>query len=67
MAGPRAVVQPFSFRWLHETLRDCRLYDFKNNRWLDFDGRPTTPIAVSDVQREAIVRHGPGTKFVQQA
>jgi omega-6 fatty acid desaturase (delta-12 desaturase) len=66
LAGHAAVIQPFSFRWLHETLRDCRLYDFEHNRWLDFNGRPTSATAVSDAQREAMVRHGPGTMFVPQ-
>ena len=67
MVGDAAMVQRFSFRWLHETLRDCKLYDYDNHRWLDFDGKPTGPVAVSPAQREAMRRHAPGTQFVAQA
>lgn len=65
--GDEAVVQKFSFRWLHETLRDCRLYDYDNHRWLDFDGKPTAPEAVSPARHEAIRKYGPGTRFIPQA
>jgi omega-6 fatty acid desaturase (delta-12 desaturase) len=48
LVGPAAVIQKFSFRWLHETLRNCRLYDYEAQRWLDFNGRPTsTSIAMN--------------------
>lgn len=67
ISGDAAVVQKFSFGWLHETLRDCRLYDYENHQWLDFDGKPTGPVTVSPQQHDAIARFGPGTKFVQQA
>lgn len=66
LIGDRAVVQPFSFKWLHETLRDCRLYDFDTHQWLDFDGKPTSPPNVSPAQRDAIARFGPGNRFVRQ-
>jgi omega-6 fatty acid desaturase (delta-12 desaturase) len=66
LMGEQAVTQPFSFRWLHETLRDCRLYDYDRHLWLDFDGKPTGPINVSPAQREAIARFGPGNQFVRQ-
>jgi omega-6 fatty acid desaturase (delta-12 desaturase) len=66
LAGNAAVVQNFSFRWLHETLRDCKLYDYETHRWLDFEGNPTGPIAVSPAQHEAIRRHAPGTQFIAQ-
>jgi omega-6 fatty acid desaturase (delta-12 desaturase) len=55
MIGSAAVVQPFSFRWLGETLRNCRLYDYDAKRWLDFDGRPTTP-AVITAERRSVNR-----------
>jgi hypothetical protein len=28
-----------------DTMRRCKLYDFDNHRWLDFDGKPTTGTA----------------------
>ena len=33
---------PFSLPGLFETLRTCRLFDYENHRWLDWDGTPTT-------------------------
>jgi acyl-lipid omega-6 desaturase (Delta-12 desaturase) len=33
------VVQPFSWRWYAQTARRCKLYDFENSRWTDFEGR----------------------------
>ena len=64
LVGNTTVVESFSFRWLRETLRNCRLYDYQTHRWLDFDGRPTGPVAVSPEQQSAMKRHGPGTMFI---
>jgi hypothetical protein len=25
-------------------MRCCKLYDYDNHRWVDFNGRPTTPV-----------------------
>ena len=50
LVGDAAVVEPFSFRWLGETLKNCRLYDYETHRWLDFDGRPTYPASVPPKQ-----------------
>jgi acyl-lipid omega-6 desaturase (Delta-12 desaturase) len=38
----RVVVQRFSWRWYFDTARRCKLYDFANRCWTDFDGRPTS-------------------------
>jgi omega-6 fatty acid desaturase (delta-12 desaturase) len=39
-----AVVQVrWSLRDFREQLRICRLYDYAEHRWCDFDGRPQTP------------------------
>jgi len=38
-----AVREPMSVGGAIETLRACKLYDFDNHQWLDFDGKPTTP------------------------
>jgi omega-6 fatty acid desaturase (delta-12 desaturase) len=54
LLGPVAVSNPFSIAWFSDTLRRCKLYDFENHRWLDFDGRPTT----QSIDVESI-RHSP--------
>jgi omega-6 fatty acid desaturase (delta-12 desaturase) len=36
------VVVPFSLAGLFKTLRTCRLFDYEEHRWLDWDGIPTT-------------------------
>jgi omega-6 fatty acid desaturase (delta-12 desaturase) len=36
------VIQPFSWRWYADTARRCKLYDFEQRRWTDFEGRPST-------------------------
>jgi acyl-lipid omega-6 desaturase (Delta-12 desaturase) len=40
--GELAITEPFSLRGLVNTMRCCKLYDYRLHRWLDFDGRPTT-------------------------
>jgi omega-6 fatty acid desaturase (delta-12 desaturase) len=40
--GSEITVVPFSLAGLFETLRTCRLFDYENHRWLDWDGTPTT-------------------------
>ena len=40
--GGEIVVVPFSVRGFFNTLRTCRLFDYENHRWLDWDGTPTT-------------------------
>jgi len=56
MAPGTAVVQPFSFGWLADTLRDCRLYDYDKHSWLDFDGKPTGEMTLSADVREKVRR-----------
>ena len=42
------VVQPFSWRWYADTARRCKLYDFQQGCWTDFNGRRTSaPLAAS--------------------
>lgn len=41
--GGDIVVVPWTLRGYFDTLRKCRLYDYANHQWLDFDGTPTTP------------------------
>lgn len=45
LLGEHAVVEKFTLRAFLGTLRRCKLYDFENHRWLDFDGKPTTGTA----------------------
>lgn len=42
LLGDHAIVTPFTFAWFFKTMRVCRLYDYENHRWLDWDGTPTT-------------------------
>ncbi len=42
LIGPYAVKEDFSVASFADTVRRCKLYDYENRRWLDFDGRPTT-------------------------
>jgi omega-6 fatty acid desaturase (delta-12 desaturase) len=42
MIGAAAVKEDFSISGFADTVRRCKLYDFENYRWLDFDGRPTS-------------------------
>ncbi|NLX16790.1 MAG: fatty acid desaturase, partial [Ramlibacter sp.] len=38
----RIVVQPFSWKWYFETAGKCKLYDFQQQCWTDFDGVATS-------------------------
>jgi len=40
--GAPLVIEEFSPMRMIRTLRTCKLYDFSEHRWLDFDGHPTT-------------------------
>jgi acyl-lipid omega-6 desaturase (Delta-12 desaturase) len=37
------IVEPWRFTAVGKTLARCKLYDFENHRWLNFNGHPTTP------------------------
>ncbi len=67
LTGTRSVYQKFSFKWFHETLRDCRLYDFENHRWLDFDGKPTTGVIVTEQQLADLTRYSTGNRYNARA
>jgi len=36
------IVEPWCLTAVGDTLARCKLYDYENHRWLNFDGRPTT-------------------------
>jgi len=41
LLGERAIELPLSARAMARVMRRCKLYDYEDHRWLDFDGRPT--------------------------
>jgi len=42
-AFPEIVHEPFSVRRLFAIAKTCQLFDYREHRWLSFDGTPTTP------------------------
>jgi omega-6 fatty acid desaturase (delta-12 desaturase) len=42
LLGARAISEPMRLSGVLHTLKTCKLYDFEENRWLDFNGVPTT-------------------------
>jgi acyl-lipid omega-6 desaturase (Delta-12 desaturase) len=51
--GERAIIQRFTPGYLFATLRHCKLYDYREHRWLDFAGRPTSECTLPDRMRRA--------------
>ena len=45
LLGNRAVIDTCSFSWFVKTMRICKVFDFANQRWLDFDGKTTHVVA----------------------
>ena len=41
LIGPRSLEVPLAWGPLAEIMRRCKVYDYEQQRWLDFDGRPT--------------------------
>jgi acyl-lipid omega-6 desaturase (Delta-12 desaturase) len=41
LMGNRLVTEPLTFGGVFATLSACKLYDFDNHQWLDFNGVPT--------------------------
>lgn len=44
------IIEPWSFSALGKTLARCKLYDYENHRWLNFQGRQT--IGPNPIMRE---------------
>jgi omega-6 fatty acid desaturase (delta-12 desaturase) len=42
--GRAAVVSPFNVRWLLDTMRRCKLYDWEKKQWLDFSDAQRRPL-----------------------
>lgn len=53
MIGERAIVSRFSFGWLYDLMRRCKLYDFERHCWTDFEGRPTTRVTLASHEDRA--------------
>ena len=53
----RIISQRFTFKWYFETAKRCKLYDFANKAWLDFDGQETAKSAT--VQLKSIQESKP--------
>lgn len=55
LIGDRAIVSNFSFGWLYDLMRRCKLYDFERHYWTDFDGVPTTRVTLASQDDRSIV------------
>ncbi|HKW53666.1 MAG TPA: fatty acid desaturase [Stellaceae bacterium] len=53
LLGERAVVQRFTPAYLWDTLTCCKLYDYREHRWLDFAGRATSACTLPERMRRA--------------
>ncbi len=42
LLGERAIVSRFSFSWLYDLMRRCKLYDFERHCWTDLNGAQST-------------------------
>lgn len=54
LLGARALVVDFSLSALADIFRKCKLYDYQNHHWLDYTGKPTTPIARTILESKEI-------------
>jgi acyl-lipid omega-6 desaturase (Delta-12 desaturase) len=53
LLGREAKVVRFGATALLDVFRRCKLYDYDAHRWIDFDGRPTSPRLVPERKRAA--------------
>ena len=73
LLGEHALVEKFTLRAFLDTLRKCKLYDFENHRWLDFDGKPTTGTArmfrvtATELRAPARAREFPHPELLRKA
>ncbi len=42
LIGEKAVSEKFTFAWLARVKRHCKLYDYENQQWLNFEGKVNT-------------------------
>ena len=50
--GDELVTVNFSIKDFLTTMQKCKLYDFENHQWLDFNGLPTSEVCHHDVEME---------------
>lgn len=60
LVGHRLVIEKASARTLLHTMRVCKLYDYDNHQWLDFQGRPSAP-PIDLAQKGLDIRRQPAT------
>jgi acyl-lipid omega-6 desaturase (Delta-12 desaturase) len=53
LLGQQAAVLPLRAGALLDVFRRCKLYDYEEHRWTDFDGTPTSPRLVAERKRPA--------------
>lgn len=57
LLGERAIVSKFSFSWLYELMRRCKLYDFERHYWTDFDGVQTTRVTLASHKDRSVLEY----------
>jgi omega-6 fatty acid desaturase (delta-12 desaturase) len=55
LLGDRLISERFTLGGFLRTMARCKLYDYTNHRWLDFQGRPTCERTISDARMETAV------------
>lgn len=54
-AYPTEIIhEPFTIRGWVRLFRVCRLFDYENHRWLDWDGTPLTPSLLQDSSKSFV-------------
>jgi acyl-lipid omega-6 desaturase (Delta-12 desaturase) len=53
MLGSRAIIVPFSPKAMAAIMRRCKVYDYEQHLWLDFQGRPSSEPIVSAFPADA--------------
>ena len=51
------IHEPFTMSGFFKTLRTCRLYDFDEHRWTDFNGKPTSDVLLQ-TESQSLVAAG---------
>jgi omega-6 fatty acid desaturase (delta-12 desaturase) len=54
LLGPAAIVSKLNIAWWFDTTRRCKLYDWDQRQWLDFDGVPTGSRSIRGQNRREI-------------
>ena len=47
MVGPAVISERFSLAWFAQVRQRCKLYDYEQHRWLDFDGKPSSRVTLA--------------------